>query len=235
MCLDVFSIFDVYEFNSMMYDKRMVTVFMVLVPLILCAFLMITLWSFNFSFISVMKKIIKIMSDQCNRSTSYMLKGYSIIIISLFLVLISVNLFGLVSFSFSTSSHLLFTLMVGLPLWMSMILSGFMFSSKAFIAHLLPDGAPLWLNPFLVLIESVSIMVRPLLYHFVPLRPWLLSCSYSFNNYPLSRFYKLLCGSFFYAVHPAFQFLRFLRILFGTCKFTVFHCDRPPLYSYDYY
>nr|AJO61905.1 ATP synthase F0 subunit 6 [Whitmania laevis] len=162
MCLDVFSIFDVYEFNSMMYDKRMVTVFMVLVPLILCAFLMITLWSFNFSFISGMKKIIKIMSDQCNRSTSYMLKGYSIIIISLFLVLISVNLFGLVSFSFSTSSHLLFTLMVGLPLWVSMILSGFMFSSKAFIAHLLPDGAPLWLNPFLVLIESVSIMVRPI-------------------------------------------------------------------------
>lgn len=30
------------------------------------------------------------------------------------------------------------------------------------IAHLLPEGAPTWLNPFLVLIESSSIVVRPI-------------------------------------------------------------------------
>nr|YP_003331203.1 ATP synthase F0 subunit 6 [Whitmania pigra]ABX79784.1 ATP synthase F0 subunit 6 [Whitmania pigra] len=162
MCLDVFSIFDIYEFNSMMNNKRMVIVLMILVPLIMYFFLMSALWMFKFSFISLIKSFIKIMSDQCSRSTSYVLKGYSIVIISLFLVLVSVNLLGLVSFSFSTSSHLLFTLVIGLPLWMSMMMSSFMFSKKTFIAHLLPDGAPLWLNPFLVLIESISIMVRPI-------------------------------------------------------------------------
>lgn len=33
---------------------------------------------------------------------------------------------------------------------------------KASIAHLLPDGAPDWLNPFLVLIETSRVIVRPL-------------------------------------------------------------------------
>lgn len=140
----------------------MVIVLIILVPLIICFFLISALWMFKFRFISLIKRFIKIISDQCSRSTSYVLKGYSIVIISLFLVLVSVNLLGLVSFSFSTSSHLLFTLVIGLPLWIRIMMSRFMFRKKTFIAHLLPDGAPLWLNPFLVLIESIRIIVRPI-------------------------------------------------------------------------
>nr|UTY22723.1 ATP synthase F0 subunit 6 [Hirudo nipponia]WDA96078.1 ATP synthase F0 subunit 6 [Hirudo nipponia] len=161
MCLDVFSIFDLYEFNSMMINKQILYTLLLVLPLIIFVSAVPMVWTKKFSCFEGMSTLMSIINTQCSRTGSRMLKGYSIVIVSLFLMLISVNLFGLISFSLSLSSHLVFSLLVGLPLWMSVLLSSFVYKYKVFIAHLLPDGAPLWLNPFLVLIESVSIMVRP--------------------------------------------------------------------------
>jgi F-type H+-transporting ATPase subunit a len=47
-------------------------------------------------------------------------------------------------------------------MWLRLIISRFKFKPKASTAHFLPDGAPDWLNPFLVLIESTRVLVRPL-------------------------------------------------------------------------
>jgi len=49
-----------------------------------------------------------------------------------------------------------------MPLWLAIILSTFAKSIQKSIAHLLPDGAPDWLNPFLVLIETTRVTVRPI-------------------------------------------------------------------------
>ena len=68
---------------------------------------------------------------------------------------------GLLPYSFRYSSHIVFSLIFGLPLWLSLIMSRFNNSPKAFIGGLLPAGAPRWLNPFLVLVETISIVVRP--------------------------------------------------------------------------
>nr|AVW86222.1 ATP synthase F0 subunit 6 [Euthalenessa festiva] len=100
------------------------------------------------------------MNEQTSRTFSVHLKGLTLILTSLFLILISLNMLGLLPYVFSTSGHLFFTLSFGLPLWLSLILSGAMHNPKAFTAHFLPSGAPDWLNPFLVLIETVSISVR---------------------------------------------------------------------------
>jgi ATP synthase subunit 6 len=51
---------------------------------------------------------------------------------------------------------------MGLPLWLSLILSRFFNRFSRFIGSLLPGGAPDVLNPFLVLIERVRILVRPI-------------------------------------------------------------------------
>lgn len=47
-------------------------------------------------------------------------------------------------------------------MWLSLIISGASYYPSAFLAGLLPGGAPSWLNPFLVLIETTSIGVRPI-------------------------------------------------------------------------
>nr|YP_009024164.1 ATP synthase F0 subunit 6 [Whitmania acranulata]AGL34620.1 ATP synthase F0 subunit 6 [Whitmania acranulata]QIC20353.1 ATPase subunits 6 [Whitmania acranulata] len=161
MCLDVFSNFDLYEFNYMLYNKELFNMCMFLINNAVYSFMSVKVWNLGLNISFMFSVLMSIMKDQCNRTHSYFLNTSQLFVVALFLTLVSVNLTGLISFSFSTSSHLLFTLIIGLPLWMSMIMSSFVFKSKSFIAHLLPDGAPLWLNPLLVLIESVSIMVRP--------------------------------------------------------------------------
>nr|YP_010713462.1 ATP synthase F0 subunit 6 [Haemadipsa yanyuanensis]WDA96163.1 ATP synthase F0 subunit 6 [Haemadipsa yanyuanensis] len=159
MLMDVFSIFDPYEFTPIFYNFLCVVVIMT--PMfLLMAFNFIWKNKYGVSFIFYLPFIM--MMNQCKRSKSSKIKGMSIIIMTLFFMIISINLSGLISFSFSLSSHLFFTLLMSLPLWLSLIISSFLKKKKQFIAHLLPDGAPEWLNPFLIIIETVSIMVRPL-------------------------------------------------------------------------
>lgn len=99
---------------------------------------------------------------QLSRTFIYNLKGIRSLVTPLFTIVIFINLFGLIPYIFRLSSHLIFTLRFGLPLWLSIILSSFSKDVKASIAHFLPDGAPDWLNPFLVLIETTRIIVRPI-------------------------------------------------------------------------
>lgn len=105
---------------------------------------------------------LNIIISQLIRTSSKSLKGFSIIISSLFLIIIIINLIGMIPYTFSLSSHLIFTLSLGLPIWLRLILSRWQHAPKKSIAHFLPDGAPDWLNPFLVLIESTRIIVRPI-------------------------------------------------------------------------
>jgi ATP synthase subunit 6 len=69
---------------------------------------------------------------------------------------------GLIPYIFRTSRHLVFTLSLGFPIWLRLIISRFTHRPKKTVAHFLPDGAPDWLNPFLVLIETTRVFVRPL-------------------------------------------------------------------------
>nr|AVW86106.1 ATP synthase F0 subunit 6 [Lepidonotopodium sp. YZ-2018] len=101
-----------------------------------------------------------VMANQSTRTFSVHLKGFSSLLTALFIMLILINLMGLLPYMFSSSSHLILTLVLGLPLWLSFILSALTHAPKSFVAHLLPSGAPEWLNPFLVITETLSISVR---------------------------------------------------------------------------
>lgn len=103
-----------------------------------------------------------IINEQASRTLGGSIKGFSSIISALFFLLIISNLLGLTPYTFRITSHLIFSLSFGLPLWLSLIISRVQFSPSSFIAHLLPAGAPDWLNPFLVLVETVRTIVRPL-------------------------------------------------------------------------
>jgi len=98
---------------------------------------------------------------QRSRTTGRNLKGFDRILTSLFIFIIIINLAGLIPYIFRVSSHLVFRLAFGLPIWFSLIISGVMSFTSSFLGSLLPGGAPGWLNPFLVLVERVSLLVRP--------------------------------------------------------------------------
>uniref|UniRef100_UPI0030E21025 ATP synthase F0 subunit 6 n=1 Tax=Haemadipsa hainana TaxID=909595 RepID=UPI0030E21025 len=159
MFMDVFSIFDPYEFTPLLYNY----IYMIIIMLPLFTLMLFNyVWKVKTTSNFIINLPFTMMMSQCMRSKGTNIKGMSIIIITLFLMIISINIAGLISYSFSLSSHLFYTLLMSFPLWSSLIISSFFKKKKQFIAHLLPDGAPEWLNPFLIIIETVSIMVRPL-------------------------------------------------------------------------
>lgn len=105
---------------------------------------------------------ISIINEQSLRTNSTHLKGFTTILVRLFIFIILANLIRIIPYVFSSSSHLFFTLSLGLPLWLSLIVSRVKFSTSTTLASLLPGGAPSWLNPFLILIETVRTLVRPI-------------------------------------------------------------------------
>lgn len=71
------------------------------------------------------------------------------------------NLLGLFPFIFTGTTHPMMTLGFGIVLWLSFFIIGFRCNFKHRVAHLVPEGSPLALSPLIVLIESVSHLIRP--------------------------------------------------------------------------
>nr|AAR99202.1 ATP synthase F0 subunit 6 [Camponotus ulcerosus] len=84
-----------------------------------------------------------------------------IIFISLFFFILMNNIMGLFPYIFTASSHLSFSLSLSLSLWISMMLFNIWFFFNDFFSHLTPQGTPPILMPFMVLIESISLIIRP--------------------------------------------------------------------------
>nr|YP_010192451.1 ATP synthase F0 subunit 6 [Oxyloma wujiaquensis]QZO77380.1 ATP synthase F0 subunit 6 [Oxyloma wujiaquensis] len=95
-----------------------------------------------------------------SKKTSFFSKTLFLSSIMVFLVIN--NLMGLSPFSFGVTSHMWANLSMALLIWFFLLVSGFMYKFKSSLAHLLPSGAPMGLSPFLILIETVSIIIRPL-------------------------------------------------------------------------
>ena len=71
------------------------------------------------------------------------------------------NIIGLIPYVFRGSSHLRFRLRLALPCWVGVIIYGWYNNTTRILGHLIPIGTPQMLIPFIVLIERVSIIIRP--------------------------------------------------------------------------
>lgn len=96
-------------------------------------------------------------------ATGKYLGWFSVRMVSLFLMLLFLNLCSLISYVFGETRHLAITLSLRLPFWLRLIISGRVHDPQKVVASLLPSGAPSALNPFLILIETVRVGVRPLI------------------------------------------------------------------------
>lgn len=87
--------------------------------------------------------------------------GSTIIFISLFRLILFNNFLGLLPYIFTRSRHIVITLALSLPLWISLMLLGWIQHRKHIFAHLVPQGTPFALIPFIVLIETIRNIIRP--------------------------------------------------------------------------
>nr|UPX88360.1 ATP synthase F0 subunit 6 [Renocera pallida] len=90
------------------------------------------------------------------------MQGGSLIFISLFSFILFNNLLGLFPYIFTSTSHLSLSLSIALPLWVSFMVFGWMNHTQHMFAHLVPQGTPSILMPFMVCIETVSNIIRPM-------------------------------------------------------------------------
>nr|ALO76267.1 ATP synthase F0 subunit 6 [Leucocelis sp. LEU01] len=89
------------------------------------------------------------------------IKGSTLIFISLFSMIVFNNFLGLFPYIFTSTSHLILTLGLALPLWLSFMIFGWLNHTTHMLAHLVPQGTPPVLMPFMVLIETISNIIRP--------------------------------------------------------------------------
>lgn len=83
------------------------------------------------------------------------------VVVITFIYLIITNLIGLFPFVFTSSAHPMITLGWGVVFWLSFFIIGWTKSFKISAAHLVPEGSPIFLSPLIVLIESISHLIRP--------------------------------------------------------------------------
>nr|ATD51674.1 ATP synthase F0 subunit 6 [Taharana fasciana] len=106
-----------------------------------------------------MEKINMLMFNEIKSSMKT--KGSSIMMLSLMMYIMLTNINGLLPYSFTSSSHLSFSLALALPMWLSSMIFGWMKKPKHMLIHLIPSGTPTVLMPFMVMIESISNLIRP--------------------------------------------------------------------------
>nr|AQT38665.1 ATP synthase F0 subunit 6 [Megathymus beulahae beulahae] len=87
--------------------------------------------------------------------------GSTFIFISLFSFVLFNNFLGLFPYIFTSTSHLTISLSISIPLWLSFMIYGWLNNSQHMFIHLIPQGTPTILMPFMVLIETISNIIRP--------------------------------------------------------------------------
>nr|ATD83103.1 ATPase subunit 6 [Mulleripicus fuliginosus] len=87
---------------------------------------------------------------------------WALILTSLMMFLLSINLLGLLPYTFTPTTQLSMNMALAFPLWLATLLTGLRNQPSASLGHLLPEGTPTPLIPALILIETTSLLIRPL-------------------------------------------------------------------------
>nr|YP_010614655.1 ATP synthase F0 subunit 6 [Dysalotus oligoscolus]WAS35230.1 ATP synthase F0 subunit 6 [Dysalotus oligoscolus] len=87
---------------------------------------------------------------------------WAVLLTSLMLFLISLNMLGLLPYTFTPTTQLSLNLGFAFPLWLMTVIIGMRNQPTVALGHLLPEGTPTLLIPILIVIETISLFIRPL-------------------------------------------------------------------------
>nr|YP_010892715.1 ATP synthase F0 subunit 6 [Craterocephalus fluviatilis]ADX31743.1 ATPase subunit 6 [Craterocephalus fluviatilis]ADX31746.1 ATPase subunit 6 [Craterocephalus fluviatilis]ADX31749.1 ATPase subunit 6 [Craterocephalus fluviatilis]ADX31752.1 ATPase subunit 6 [Craterocephalus fluviatilis]ADX31755.1 ATPase subunit 6 [Craterocephalus fluviatilis] len=87
---------------------------------------------------------------------------WAAILTSLMLFLITLNMLGLIPYTFTPTTQLSINMALAVPLWLATVIVGMRNQPTHALGHLLPEGTPTPLIPILIVIETISLLIRPL-------------------------------------------------------------------------
>nr|DBA43576.1 TPA_asm: ATP6 [Bombus fervidus] len=109
--------------------------------------------------------IFKLLIDYLFNEFKMIMTNKYIMNISVFLgimiYIMMLNLISLIPYIFTLTSHLMFNLSMSLSLWMSFIIYSVINFPMKTLSHLVPLNSPKFLMNFMVIIELISLIIRP--------------------------------------------------------------------------
>nr|YP_011036723.1 ATP synthase F0 subunit 6 [Xestocephalus limpidissimus]WRK21327.1 ATP synthase F0 subunit 6 [Xestocephalus limpidissimus] len=116
-------------------------------------------WTMNNKMSLMIKMIMNMMIKEMKMLMKN--KGSTLMLMSMFIFILMNNMMGLMPYIFTASSHLIFSLSMALPMWTSLMMYGWLKKTNNMFKHLIPTGTPLILIPFMIIIETISNLIRP--------------------------------------------------------------------------
>nr|BBU26220.1 ATPase subunit 6 [Anabas testudineus] len=87
---------------------------------------------------------------------------WALLFTSLMLFLMTLNMLGLLPYTFTPTTQLSLNMAFAVPLWLATVIIGMRNQPTHALGHLLPEGTPTPLIPVLIIIETISLLIRPL-------------------------------------------------------------------------
>nr|AAC77528.1 ATPase subunit 6 [Pimelodella chagresi] len=87
---------------------------------------------------------------------------WALILASLMIFILTLNMLGLLPYTFTPTTQLSLNMGLAVPLWLATVIIGLRNQPTVALGHLLPEGTPTPLIPILIIIETISLFIRPL-------------------------------------------------------------------------
>nr|AQT00878.1 ATP synthase F0 subunit 6 [Sperata aor] len=87
---------------------------------------------------------------------------WAMILVSLMIFILTLNILGLLPYTFTPTTQLSLNMGLAVPLWLATVIIGLRNQPTVALGHLLPEGTPIPLIPVLIIIETISLFIRPL-------------------------------------------------------------------------
>jgi F-type H+-transporting ATPase subunit a len=157
--LEQFEVFMLFCKNSYITNS-MFSLFLVFLLFLIVYFLLSKQYiipnRFQIFFEKIYFFIIELIKENLGGSKLYFFN----LIYSIFFFILSLNLLGMIPYTFTVTSHLIVTFSFALGLFVYINFLGFLKNGLTFFGLFLPGGSPLALSPFLVIIELISYIAR---------------------------------------------------------------------------
>nr|AZL93326.1 ATP synthase F0 subunit 6 [Megalodontes quinquecinctus] len=154
MMTNLFSIFDPSSLFNISLNWLSTLMSMIFIPMMF--------WMIPSRSEILWNKMINLLHKEMNLLMNNKSKGLTLNFISLFTLIFLSNFIGLFPYIFTPTSHISMNLILSLPLWLTLMFFGWINYSNNMFSHLVPQGTPKILMPFMVCIESISNMIRPM-------------------------------------------------------------------------
>jgi len=155
------SYFEIFQPFIMIYEKYFNT-YIVILLILKCIFKFVVYKHFRVQIHAIFNMIISHFKEVLGENLGKKKEKWLFAIISLFIWIMSLNLFGLLAYNFPITTHISVTFLFALGSWLSVIILGVNNFNLNILSNYCPVGCPMWMTPVLIPIEIISALSRPL-------------------------------------------------------------------------